>query len=196
MTKRWWWLLLALLCAALMLGSFALAGRYVSTPVDEAVKADLILSLGGDNGSRIREAQRLYAEGYAPRILLTGIEYGDPRVLSTYLGWRAAYLTSKGVPINSIVLDNRSGNTWEEAENTMALMRMKGWNRVLVVSDPPHMRRLSWVWAKVFHGSGLNYRLIASPMPEWEADVWWRDEKSAQYVLTELIKLVYYFVRH
>ena len=190
------WALLALLFAVLVLGSLALAGRYVSTPVDEAVKADLILSLGGDNGSRIRKAQHLYAEGYASRILLTGLEYGDPHIRSAYLGWRAAYLKSKGVPINAILFDNRSGNTWEEAENTLALMRMEGWNRVLVVSDPPHMRRMSWVWAKVFHDSGMEYRLIASPMPGWEADVWWRNEKSAQYVLTELIKLAYYFVRH
>ena len=29
-------------------------------------------------------------------------------------------------------------------------------DRVIVVSDPPHMRRLSWVWGKAFEGSGQD----------------------------------------
>jgi hypothetical protein len=58
------------------------------------------------------------------------------------------------------------------------------------------MRRLSWVWGKVFEGSGLEFRLIAAPMPGWEAGAWWRHEKSGHFVLMELIKLGYYFTKY
>lgn len=61
-----------------------------------------------------------------------------------------------------------------------------------MVSDPPHMRRLDWVWGKVFAGSGKSYVLIASEPAWWDAEHWWASEKSAQFVLTELIKMVYY----
>jgi uncharacterized SAM-binding protein YcdF (DUF218 family) len=178
------------------IGVLIMAGRFVSGPADTPTKADLIVALGGDAGNRVREAQRLFAEGYAPRILLAGIEFGDPLVRPAYLEWRAAFLAARGVPANAVLLDNQAGNSWEEATNTLALMRAQSWRSVLVVSDPPHMRRLSWVWGKVFEGSGLEFRLIAAPMPGWEAGAWWRDEKSAQFVLMELIKLAYYFVKY
>lgn len=193
--RRWLWL--ALLAVVLLGGGvLAMAGRFVSSPTDTLAKADLIVTLGGDGGSRVREAQRLYADGYASRILLTGIEFGEPLARPAYLEWRAAFLVAHDVPLNRLLFDARSANSWEEARNTLALMKSNGWGSVLVVSDPPHMRRLSWVWGKVFSGTGLEYRLIAAPMPAWEAGAWWRNEKSGQFVLMELIKLGYYVAAH
>jgi uncharacterized SAM-binding protein YcdF (DUF218 family) len=174
----------------------AMAGRFVSGPADVPAKADLIVALGGDGGNRVREAQRLYAASYAPRILLTGIEFGEPLTRPAYLEWRARFLTAQGVPENALLFDTRSGNTWEEAGSTLALMRQHGWRKVLVVSDPPHTRRLSWVWKRVFAGSGLEFRLVSSPMAGWAAEGWWRNEKSAQFVLMELIKLAYYLAKY
>jgi hypothetical protein len=63
---------------------------------------------------------------------------------------------------------------------------------VLVVSDPPHMRRLSWVWGRVFAGSGKTYTLVASNMENWDAGHWWRTSLNAQFVFAEYIKLGYY----
>lgn len=189
-------LLIAAAVMMLLCGMLTMAGRFVSKPSDTPVKGDLIVALGGDGGSRVREAQLLYAAGYAPRILLTGIEQGDPLVRPAYLEWRAAFLVAHGVPADVMLFDSRSANSWEESRNTLALMQQKGWHSVLVVSDPPHMRRLSWVWRKVFADSGMMFRLIASPMPGWDAELWWHNEKSAQFVLMELIKLGYYLVTY
>ncbi len=72
------------------------------------------------------------------------------------------------------------------------LLETKGWRSVLVVSDPPHMRRLSWVWNKVFDGTEMSFYLIPAPMPLWNATHWWQQRSSATYVLRELIKLGYY----
>lgn len=177
-------------------GALTLAGHFVAGPADAPSEADLIVALGGDSGNRIREGLSLYDKGYAPRILLTGIEFGDPHVRPAYLEWRAAFLTTRSVPPNAILFDGISANSWDESGNTLALMRQQGWHTVLVVSDPPHLRRLSWVWGKVFAGSGLEYRLIAAPMPGWDAGTWWRNEESGQFVLMELIKLGYYWARY
>ena len=75
-------------------------------------------------------------------------------------------------------------------------MEARGWRRVLVVSDPSHMRRLSWTWARAFDGSGLAYTLVASSPEFWQPDAWWRDEKSGAAVILEYIKLAYYLVKH
>ena len=98
-----------------------------------------------------------------------------------------------GVPEQALLLDRRSMNSWEEAVNTLKLLQSMKLDRVLVVSDPPHMRRLSWVWGKVFEGSGKQFTLVASEMPDWDEARWWRTSTSAQFVFGEYIKLAYYF---
>lgn len=172
------------------------AGSYVSGPVDTPTKADLIVTLGGDAGERIVQASNLYVGRYAPRVLLTGLEFGSEQTRGHYLEWRTAFLLEQMVPRDVIYFDLQSRNTWEEARNTRRLMETNGWRTVLVVSDPPHLRRLSWVWGKVFDGSPLQYRLVAAPMAAWDAPHWWRHEASAQFVLMELIKLAYYYVSY
>ena len=63
--------------------------------------------------------------------------------------------------------------------------------RVGVVSDPYHMRRLSWTWGKAFEGSGLQFTLVAILPAFWKPDAWWRDEKSGAAVIMEVIKRVF-----
>lgn len=175
---------------------FFLAGYFLSISSQQAVQADLIVVLGGDNGSRVIKAADLFKEGLAPHVLLTGMEDGQPATRAHYLNWRTRFLIDRGVSEDTLMFDAISTNSWEEAVNTLGLMRERHWQRVLVVSDPPHLRRLAWVWGKVFEGSGKEYRLIAAPMEGWDAGNWWQNEKSAHYVVTELIKLVYYTIAH
>ena len=54
------------------------------------------------------------------------------------------------------------------------------------------MRRLSWVWSKVFAGSGKQFTLVASDMEGWDAAAWWRTSGTAQFVFAETLKLAYY----
>src|SRR5437867_1016715 len=130
--KRGRWMLVLVLTVALGMWSFRSASWFVSHPVDVPRKADLIVVLGGDAGPRVRSAQLLFAEGYAPRILLTGINGSDQDTRPVYLRWQAMYLLEHRVPKEAILYDTRSANTWEEARNTRALMEREGWRRVLV----------------------------------------------------------------
>ena len=75
-------------------------------------------------------------------------------------------------------------------------MREMKLDRVMVVSDPPHMRRLSWVWGRMFAGSGKQFTLVASDLEYWDAERWWRRSSNAQFVFAEYIKLAYYFVQY
>lgn len=181
---------------ALLLALLSQAGRYLAAPAAAAVPSDLIVTLGGDAGSRVRTSAALYGNRTAPRILLTGMDGGDPRARGSYLNWQALYLLEHGVPRDALLYDNRSANSWEEARNTLELMRAHNWKTVLVVSDPPHMRRLHWAWSRAFEGTGLQFRLVATDMPGWNAARWWTHERSAQFVITELVKLLYYQLQY
>jgi uncharacterized SAM-binding protein YcdF (DUF218 family) len=109
---------------------------------------------------------------------------------------RARYLVEEGVPDKAILFDRAAKNSWQEAANALALMQAQNLQRVLVVSDPPHMRRLSWVWGKVLEGSGKEFVLVASDMDDWDAGHWWRTSASAQFVFGEYIKLAYYLAQY
>lgn len=171
-------------------------GEYLSTPAQAPRKADLIVVLGGDGGARSLTGAELYQGGLAPYLLLTGLEEGEKEAVPYYLHWRSQLLQAKGVAATAILFDEKSMNSWQEAQNTLEMMRQKGWRRVLVVSDPPHLRRLDWVWGKTFAGTDKEYLLIAAMPSWWRSRAWWGDERSAKFVVNELGKLIYYRLKY
>jgi uncharacterized SAM-binding protein YcdF (DUF218 family) len=187
---------LFLAAAVLAVLAFLGAGRFLSSPAQAPRSADIILALGGDNGDRVAVAARLYSQGYAPRVMLTGLENGPAITRPSYLNWRVQFLYDAGVPRQAVVLEAGAGNTWEEAVNTLALLKQQGWKRVIVVSDPPHMRRLHWVWSRVFADTGKEFVLVDSRPDWWDPARWWRNDQSGPFVLMEYVKLVYYMFMH
>ena len=55
---------------------------------------------------------------------------------------------SMGVPAEAILLEELAGNTRENVRLSAALLRSEGYDSVLVISSPYHMRRVSLVWRK------------------------------------------------
>ena len=173
----------------------ARAGQWLESPAQAPKRADAIAVLGGDEeGERASRALALYRQSYAPTIVLTGLQK-DADALPARLNWRAEFLEARGVPKAAIRFELEARNSYSEAVELLALMRKEGWRTLIVVSDPPHMRRLAWTWARVFEGSGLSYVLVASEPDWWDAGRWWNDEKAGQFVITEYIKLAYYIAK-
>jgi uncharacterized SAM-binding protein YcdF (DUF218 family) len=190
------WLGVGLLIGtAALVGAFLGAGHFLEATAQSPAKADMIFALGGDNGGRADRVLQLYRQGLAPKVLL-GAEGVHPKTRATYLGWRARYLMDEGVAEKALLYDRSSRSSWDEAVNTLQIMRSMKMNRVLVVSDPPHLRRLSWVWGRVFAGSGKEFILVPSDMEDWDAAHWWRTSPNAQFVFGEYIKLAYYLVQY
>lgn len=181
-----------LLIAALLVFGFRSLGAWVAGAAAAPVRADLIVSLGGDDGHRVKKSAELFRAGYATSVLITGLEGSPVQERGHYLNWRAKALAAAGIAADSVLADATATNSFEEAQATLAVMRRQGWRKVLVVSDPPHMRRLDWAWGKVFAGSGLSYVLVASEPAWWDAAHWWRSERAGQFVLSEVVKLGYY----
>lgn len=188
--------LAAILFIELAAVGFLRAGVFLSSPAGPPVKADAMVILGGDSGSRTLKGIELYKEGYAPRVILTGLEEGEPGAQNYYLHWRSQMLLSAGMPKRALQFDTVSRNTWEEAENTLKKAQAAGWKTVLVVSDPPHMRRLNWVWSKLKRGTGVSVVLVAASPSWWDAKRWWRNDISAKFVTNEYLKMAYYLVAH
>ncbi len=188
-------LAVALMGAAATVVVAARAGYWLEAPGQAPRRTNAIAILGGDEeGERATRAIALYREGYAPTLVLTGLQQGVAPVPAG-LNWRAEFLEAGGVPRSAMRFELQATSSYTEAVQLLALMRREGWRTLIVVSDPPHMRRLAWMYADVFEGSGLEYVLVASGPEWWKPGDWWRHEKSGQFVIQELIKLGYYAAR-
>jgi uncharacterized SAM-binding protein YcdF (DUF218 family) len=183
------------IAAAVMAYAVSQAGYWLEAAARSPARADAIVVLGGDDGDRSIRALQLYRDGYAPIIVLTGFDRGTGAPPAS-LSWRAEYLAARGVPRSAIRFELTARNSYEEPHGIRALMSAESWGSVIVISDPPHMRRVSWSWDRAFKGSGLTYIPVPSEADWWSPGEWWRSEQAGAFVIMEYIKLAYYIAKH
>lgn len=158
--------------------------------------ADLLAVLGGGWTFREITAARLFHQGLAQRVLLMGMpkqrdSQGFPVNRPNY-----RYLLASGIPQSRIELDGTATNTWEEVMYIRDRLDSNPRKSVLIVTDPPHLRRLNWVCRQLLAPAGIRYRLVASEPDWWDAARWWGNPSSAKFVALECLKLMYYQVRY
>ncbi len=87
------------------------------------------------------------------KIVVTGGK-GDDEHVSEAQGMYD-YLTAHGVDGESIYMEDKSRNTWQNINNTFALMEREGWSLtddVLLVSSGFHLARIEMLWDRVRTG--------------------------------------------
>jgi uncharacterized SAM-binding protein YcdF (DUF218 family) len=147
---------------------FVAGNKYVATslartlewrhpPLPAGSSADVIVVLGGGTepnvdprsmievnsaGDRVLYALKLYNEGAAPVLLLSGGDidflYDSP---STPADDMAALMEMLGVPRDDILVQNDSLNTQQDAEYSCAIIKEKGYMKVILVTSAFHMPR-------------------------------------------------------
>jgi uncharacterized SAM-binding protein YcdF (DUF218 family) len=140
-----------------VLGLFGLLALYYvfnfyavwrSARSDEARPADAIVVLGAAQydgrpspvlAARLDHALELWQEGLAPRIVVTGGKQEGDRFTEATAA--AEYLIARGVPDGAILREVQGTSTWESLAATARILRNRGLERVLVVSDPYHSLR-------------------------------------------------------
>lgn len=182
-----------LIASGLLYGGWKL-GAWLSTPAGEPTPADIIVVLGGDDGDRVIMAAEIYKAGYAKWILMTGMYKDDVNAQSDRDEWRVKFLVQQGIPEQVILYDDQAVNTHQEALITASLLEKRHWSKALVISNPPHMRRLEMSWRPIFEKRGLQFQLIQTRSPHWNADRWWEDEKWAWFCVKEAVKLMFYLL--
>jgi uncharacterized SAM-binding protein YcdF (DUF218 family) len=125
-------------------------------PDDSGATADAVVILGRGselNPSRVAVAAELWQEQRAPLIFASGIS-DAPKIL--------AMLHDRGIPDQQLQGEECSRTTYENAEYTTSLLRPQGVQRILLVTDGPHMLR-SWL---TFRGFGFSVTPIVSAGPD------------------------------
>lgn len=173
------------------------AGIYFSTPRDDATQADLIVVLGGGTAERLSKGIDLYKQGFAEKLLLTGFPELKAEAVPGYIKWRVQYLIDAGIPMQSLVLNGTARSSAEEAAWVKNYLITNKAGKAIIVSDPPHIRRLSYIYTSVFEAHPeLSYDLVASEPVWWNSNKWWSNKYSAQFVILETVKFSYYFINN
>jgi uncharacterized SAM-binding protein YcdF (DUF218 family) len=138
-----------LLLAGVIVYTVSLVMVLVVSQQDERQPVDAIVVLGAAqyNGrpspvlrARLDHALRLYRDGLAPVVVVTGGIGPRDTTSEALVGQR--YLATHGVPIGSVVAQPEGRTTMASMTAVAQWLRRRGLRRVLLVSDPFHMFRL------------------------------------------------------
>lgn len=133
-------------------------------PSGELPKADAIVVLGGatkpafaprpwvevsEEGDRVLYGAKLYREGKAPRVILSGGRVGWFGESDSESKDMATLMEPMGVPPSAVLQDPTSLNTRENAVNVKKIMDENGIRRILLVTSAMHMPRSLRIFQKL-----------------------------------------------
>lgn len=178
-------LLAAILSLFLQKDDFALCPWNDGEPVEQTgcEPADAIVAIsGGDTNARTDHAVDLYKHGWAKYIIFSGAaedKSGPSNAQAMRL--RAANL---GVPATNIIIEERSNNTQQNAENTEELLEYHGISSVILVTSGYHQRRASIEFGRATKDMNVEIRNSPSPDKSWSWH-WWLSPKGWYLAVTE-----------
>ena len=194
--KRRFWIaaaiLLILALAAVIV--FRGIGRWLVVQ-DELEHSDAIVVLSGGLPQRALEAARIYRQGLAPQVWITRPASPSESLAAMGISFEGeesysrAILVHEGVPETAIrILAPVIVNTADEERATIAEMQATRASRVIMVTSPPHTRRVRTLWRKL---APVGLTMIVRPAADgFDADHWWRTTKDALAVVRETLGLL------
>jgi uncharacterized SAM-binding protein YcdF (DUF218 family) len=159
-------------------------------------QADIIVSLGGGDGSRVQKAWQLYEEGYskADKLVVTAVPKNPEKTMNIHP--RLKYLVEHKEICYEAACPSETKNTWEEALYIKKYMETYHYKSVIIVTHPLHSGRVKMALDKVAHfkEAGLSYTIVG----DREVDFWdnfWKDKELRSYALREVVKRIGYEVK-
>lgn len=127
------------------------------TELDTKVASDMILVLGariyrGQSynpclQARVNHAVDLYLAGYGKKLLFSGGRDKEDGVIEGEEMKKLAI--NLGVPQRDILVENKATSTYENLLYAKAIMAANQYTSVIIVTEPFHMPRASWVADKL-----------------------------------------------
>jgi uncharacterized SAM-binding protein YcdF (DUF218 family) len=150
------------------------------TPKSEKHNSDaIVVASAGVHGSgaptpgsalRAYAAAKLYLEGVAPLVIITG-GVTKPYLPPVNIKGMAIILQGMGVPSDNIIIENRSADTYRNGIETSKILNRLGLKTVLLVSHDYHLFRLVSVFKKL----GISaFAYSANQSYRKESIPWWR----------------------
>lgn len=157
----------------------------VST-IEPCQTVDAIVAVsGGDTNARTDEAIKLFKNGWSDTLIFSGAaqDKSGPSNAAAML----ARAISAGVPRSSILIEEYSETTRQNAENSQSLFAEKGIESIILVTSGYHQRRAS----VEFNKRTTDVKVVNHPVArdhDWSA-WWWTSPRGWGLALGELVKV-------
>ena len=184
--KRWlFWISLGAVVAlsAAVLACY-LFPHQILTVDSGPVMADALVVLGGDPVHRPARAAELFRLNAAPVVVVSGGPGGCEEI--------EAMLKARGVPAGAIVVEDRSRNTMENAEFSVAILRRAGLTNAIIVTSWFHSRRA----LNCFRHAAPEMQFYSRPSYEGLDRAEWSRNGMGPNIRMEYVKLLGYWVRY
>lgn len=158
-----------------------------------------VLILPGDESRRALTAAGLIHIGLAQHVLIPenpeSADVKDGITLPTAQISRRILLHAGIADDDILLLPSQSRTTFDDARALADFLRDRE-PRVTVVTSAFHTRRASFVFRKVFGVNAQRIRVVSAPDPGFEASNWWQRREGLRLILTEYVKLAFYYARY
>jgi uncharacterized SAM-binding protein YcdF (DUF218 family) len=164
-----------------------LALTLVDTHHPSLIKTDAIVVLAGDNGERIKKGVQLFQSQKAPLMIITGNKiYG----ISVAQLMKDAAI-KQGVPSESILIESDSESTLDHPKKCRPIFKAHNVKSITIVTSKFHTSRSYKTFTKELKNDNINISI------EYADDginysKWWKDHESAEKILLELGKTLWY----
>ncbi len=161
---------------------------------DQLKRSDVIIVLAGEHGERVKFGSQLYKEGYADTMLLSGgeiVNFPGSKII-TWAGLMKEYAMRLGVPENSILLQKKSRNTYEDALFSYQILENSLPDSVILVTSPYHSKRAASLFKKVFN----HVEIYSVPVVNswFNPNSWWKSMEGRHQVLREYFAILLCFL--
>jgi uncharacterized SAM-binding protein YcdF (DUF218 family) len=181
-------LLFAVLIAVIIVVVTPIAIAVYLSPQDELEKTGAIVVIsGGDTDARIQEAVELYMQKWAPLMITSGAAATGN--VSNALAMKRIAI-SKGVPASTVLIEEESKTTAENAKFVKAMLREKEIESIILVTSPYHQRRANNEFKKQM---GKEYKIINHSAKDmtWRKKNWWESANARFLTIGEILKNFY-----
>ena len=186
---------ITLLIAGGVMAGFRNAGRWLVRE-DPLSRADVIFVLSGGLPHRAEEAGRIFGMGYAPEVWLSRPESPASELEKQgvrYIGeeeYNREILIHQGVPEAAVhILPDSVVDTEQEVKEVAREMLRAGKTKIIIVTSPPHTRRVKALWKKLV-GNNPDALLHAAHEDPFDPNHWWRNTRDVFSVVRETLGLV------
>lgn len=175
-----------------MMGVFTYAGLVavgalliVSDPIEPV---DAVVVLSGGEGDRLALALEMDQMGYARYLVITDTTPAANQQLK-----REAI--ASGFPQGDIILTNMQvGSTLDEAIAVRELALNRGWDSVMVVTDPYHSFRTRFIFRRELRGSGVEVYVRPLEGHWFRSPSWFIHPEGWRFAFQEVVKFFSYLV--
>lgn len=154
--------------------------------------ADAIVAVsGGDTQARTAEAIRLYKAGWSDTLIFSGAAL-DTSGPSNAEAMKKQAL-AEGVSAQSIITEEFSRTTAENASNTSQFIVEQDLKRVILVTSAYHQRRASLEFGSRL---GESVTIVNHPVAtdkHWPGFWWWTTSRGWWLAIGELVKIIAFY---